>query len=207
MKKILIPVALFVISLLFLAGCGTSSSVVKLGEAPGGYTTLDHEGITLHLGYLDGRSLQRLYSNRNNPFMNYKSGRLIVIEAAIQSRTPVLLNIENARLSTSGGERGATPKQEVYDYWYSILIRNYSSHGGGRNRTSIYHNWSLRVTTEIIEGTIFPPEVEVQAGIEAAGYVLFEQIRGERSADATFTLPVYTIQGELLHEFEYSFPI
>lgn len=207
MKKILIPFALFIAVLLVLVGCETNNSVIRLGEAPDGYTTLEHEGITLRLSYLDGRSLQKLYSNRNNPFMNYKSGRLIVIETAIQSNTPVLLNIENARLKTPGGKRGSTPKQEVYDYWYSLLVRNYSSNRGGPNRTSIYHNWSLRVTTEIIEGSIFPPEVEVRAGTEAVGYILFEQIRGERNVDATFTLPRYNAQGEPIHEFEYGFTI
>ena len=94
MKKTFIPVALFVISLLLLAGCGTSSSVVMLGEAPSGYTTLTHEGITLELSYLDQRDLYKLYGQNNNPFVNYKTGRLIVIEILMQSDAPLRVHLD-----------------------------------------------------------------------------------------------------------------
>ena len=233
MKKILIPVVLFVISLLFLAGCGTSSSVVKLGEAPAGYTTLTHEGITLKLSYLDQRDLYKLYGQNNNPFMNYKTGRLIVVEISILSDAPLQVNLNEAVLSTPGGERGLTSREEVYEYWYSRLINNYGTksrfstphksstmyqESGGSNtnvtsysymgtRKNDYHDWSLKVTTQIIDETILPSDFEVQTGLQTAGYILFEQVRGEKKVNAELTLPVYDNQGELLHNFTYTFPI
>ena len=205
MRKLLFPIILMLTLLVIAVSCSTGGSVVKLGEAPGGYTTLTHGGITLRLSYLDQKDLYALYSQSNNPFMNYKTGRLIVIETAIQSGAPLHLELENAQLSTPGGSRGPTPKEDVYDYWYSRLIKNYSA-GGGKG-AGPYHNWSLKVTTQIIEETILPGEVDVQTGSETVGYILFDQIRGEKNVDATFTLPVYDQQGELLHEFEFQFPI
>ena len=205
MKRIITPIVILTALFLILIGCETGGSVVKLGEAPGGYTTLDHEGISLRLSYLNQKDLYALYSQSNNPFVNYETGRLIVIETAVLSDAYLRLELENAQLKTPGGERGPTPKEDVYDYWYSRLIKNYSA-GGGKG-SSQYHNWSLKVTTEIIEQTILPGKVDVQAGSETVGYILFDQIRGEKNVDATFTLPVYNDQGELLHEFEYSFPI
>ena len=205
MKKLIMPIVIATALLLIVAGCETGGSVVKLGQAPGGYTTLAQEGISLRLSYLDQKDLYALYGQSNNPFVNYETGRLLVIETAVQSDADLRLELGSAKLKTPGGERGPTPKEDVYDYWYSRLIKNYSA-GGGKG-SSQYHNWSLKVTTEVIEGTIFPYEVDVQAGSETVGYILFDQIRGEKNVDASFTLPVYNAQGELLHEFEFSFPI
>ena len=205
MNKLLLPIILTGILLLVAVGCETSTSVVKLGEAPGGYTTLTHEGITLGLSYLDQNDLYKLYGQKSNPFVYYKTGRLIVIETNIQTSVPLKLNLVNAQLSTPGGNREPTPQKDVYDYWYSLLIKNYSA-GGGKGAGQ-YHNWSLKITTQIINDTILPAEVDVETGSDTIGYILFDQIRGEKDVAATFTLPVFDQQGELLHEFEFQFPI
>jgi hypothetical protein len=230
---------LFILSVLLLAlafivfGCGTGGSVVKVGEAPGGYTTLIHDGITLRLSYIDQRDLYKLYGQKNNPFMNYKTGRLIVIDTAIQSDKPLRLVLGEAQLSTPGGNRGPTPKEDVYYYWYSRLINNYGSysrfssphesnttsqrssessiyvtnHGCvGRNKFD-FHNWSLKVTTQIIDESILPDAFDVPADTETMGYFLFNQVRGEKKVDAVFTLPIYDQQGDLVHRFEFQFPI
>jgi hypothetical protein len=230
--KTIVPLILTVFIVLFV-GCSTGKSVVKLGEAPGGYTTLTHERITLRLSYINERDLYKLYSQKNNPFMKYKTGRLIVIETALQSDLPLRLKLREALLSTPGGDRGPTPKEDVYYYWYSRLIFNYggysryhsphesttishtdpggsmylSSYGYGGRSKAAFHDWSLKVTTQIIDETIFPHVVDVQAGSETVGYILFDQIRGEKKVEADFTLPVYDQHGELLHEFELQFPI
>ena len=190
--------------LLVAVGCSTGGSVVKLGEAPGGYTTLTHGGITLRLSYLNNKDLYKLYSQSNNPFIKTSWGTLIVIETAIQSDTPLRLELVGAQLSTPGGKRGPTPKEDVYDYWHTRLIKNYSGTSKGKSEFS---NWSLKVTTQRIEETILPGEVDVQTDSDTVGYIVFDQIRGEKNVDATFTLPVYDQQGELLHEFEFQFPI
>ena len=204
MKRILIPITVLIALMLIAVGCETSSSAAKLDEAPGGYTTLSHEGITLRFSYLDGKDLQRLYNNRNNPFIEYKSGRLIVIQAAIQSDTPLRLELENAQLSTPGGNRGPVPKEALHDYWYKLLKKKYEGHGKGGGQ---YNNWTMNIVLDRIEETVLPTEVEVTAGTETVGYILFDQVRGEKNVDATLTLPLYDAQGELLHEFEYTFPI
>ena len=233
MKKIFIPASLLMALFLILLGCETSSSVIRLGDSPGGYTTLSYEGTELRLGYLNVNTLQRLYGNRNNPFVAYKTGALIVIEAAIQSDTPLQLQLQNAQLSTPGGNKSPTSNQEVYEYWFSRLKHNYGTksrfntphksdtldpHGtsgststmgvslGGAGKNQ-YHNWSLKVVTEIIDESILPPEFDIEGGAETEGYILFNPVRGERNVDATFALPVYDDKGELLHEFELTFPI
>ena len=204
MRKLLFPIILMLALLLIAVSCNTGGSVVKLGEAPGGYTTLIHGGITLRLSYLNNKDLYKLYSQSNNPFIKTSWGTLIVIETAIQSDTPLRLELVGAQLSTPGGKRGPTPKEDVYDYWYTRLIKNYSGTSKGKSEFS---NWSLKVTTQRIEETILPGEVDVQTDSETVGYIVFDQIRGEKNVDATFTLPVYDQQGELLHEFEFQFPI
>jgi hypothetical protein len=207
MKKIAIPISLLIALLLILVGCETSSSVVKLGEAPRGYTTLTHEGIDIQLSYLNYKDLQTLYGRKNNPFRGYRSGTLIVIEASIQSDAEIQLRLENAQLSTPGGDRGPTSRDEVYDYWYSRLIRNYSSYRGGSGGDGASNKGSLKVITQIIEETIYPQEVNVTAGSESVGYILFDPIRGEKDVNATLTLPVYDDTGELFYEFEFTFTL
>jgi len=232
MKIILLPILLATVFVLLIS-CSTGGSAAKLDEAPGDRTTLSHKGISLKLSYLDERDLFKLYSQRNNPFSYYKTGRLIVIETTIQTDTALHLVLENAQLSTPGGSRGPTSNQEVYEYWFSRLKHNYGTksrfytphksttldpHGAGGSASSMgasigginrnqYHNWSLKIVTQIIDDTILPPEFEMTEGAETVGYILFDQVRGEKKVDATFSLPVYDDQGELLHEFEYTFPI
>ena len=232
LKKIAVPLISAAVVLLFL-GCSTGESAARLGEAPSGYTALSHGGVALNLSYLDQRDLYKLYGQRNNPFMRYKSGRLIVIEIAVQSDGPLHLDLRNAQLNTPGGSRGLTLKEEVYYYFYSRLIYNYGGYSrhhtpiksttmsqtapdssfhisaysyGGRKKEA-FHDWSLKITTQIIDESILPLEVDVEEDSETVGYILFEQIRGEKKVDATFTLPVYDQKGELLHEFEFTFPI
>ena len=86
----------------------------------------------------------------------------------------------------------------------STYVSSYSY--GGRSKIA-FHNWSLKVTTQIIDETILPGVVDVQAGSETVGYILFDQVRGEKKVEAEFTLPVYDQQGELLHQFKFKFPI
>jgi len=234
MKKIIVLLALLLSVLLMGMGCGTTSSASRVGEAPSGYITLNHDATTLRLSYLDQKDLYKLYSQSNNPFMNYKSGRLIVIDTSMQSDAPLRLELKDAQLTTPGGSRGPTPKEEVYDYWYSRLIHNYGTksrfykpHGtsgateiGGSSEmtasigfgylgihSNAYHNWSLKVTTEVIEESILPGELDVPAKSEIAGYILFDPVPGERKVEAQFTLPVYDQQGNLVHRFEFQFPI
>jgi hypothetical protein len=65
----------------------------------------------------------------------------------------------------------------------------------------------MSIVLEIIEEAVFAPEVQIQPGTENVGYILFEQVRGEKDVDATFTLPVHNDKGEMVHEFEFTFPI
>lgn len=204
MKKILIPIAALIALMLIAVGCETSSSAAKLDEAPGGYTTVTHEGITLRFSYLDGKDLLALYNNRNNPFIEYKSGRLMVIETAIQSDTSLQLGLENAQLSTPGGDRGPVSKETLHDYWYNLLKKKYEGYGKGGGQ---YSNWTMKIVMETIDKTVLASDAQVLAGTETVGYILFDQVRGEKKVNATLTLPVYDSQGELLHEFEFSFPI
>jgi len=151
----------------------------------------------------------------------------------MQSNSPLRVHLEEAVLSTPGGERGPTSREEVYGYWYSRPVNNYGSksrfntphksstmyqEGGGSSksvtaysymgtRKNDYHDWSLIITTQIIDETILPSDFEVKTGFETAGYILFEQVRGEKKVNADLTFPVYDDQGELLHNFTYTFPI
>jgi hypothetical protein len=207
MKKIVLSISCVIALFLILTGCETSNSVTKLGEAPGGYTTLSHNGVSIQVSYLNYKDLQTLYGRKNNPFRAYESGTLVVIETAFQSDVQLQLRLENAQLSTPGGDRGPTPRDDVYDYWYSRLIRNYSSHRGGSGSDGASNKGSLNVTTQIIEETIFPEEVEIQPGTKTNGYILFDPIRGESNVNATLVLPVYNDTGELFHEFEFTFTL
>jgi hypothetical protein len=207
MKKLILPVTLMVALFLIAVGCSTGGSVVKLGEAPGGYTTLTHEGITLRLSYINDKDLLKLYGQKNNPFIKTSWGTLIVIEAAIQSDAALRLVLRDAQLSTPGGSRGPTSKEAVSGYWYTRLSKNYSSSPSSSAGRSTFSNWSLKVTGQIIDESVFPVEFSVQSGTETVGYILFDQVRGEKKVDATMTLPVYDQKGKLQHEFEFNFPI
>jgi len=204
MKKILYPITVAVALLILAVSCSTGGSVIRLGEAPAGYTTLTHDGVTIHLSYIGQKDLYKLYGQKNNPFIKYESGTLLLVETAIQSDAPLHLQLRDAQLSTPGGDRGPTPRGNVHSYWYNRLSKNYSSTSVGKTQFS---NWSMKVTMQIIEETILPDTFTVQAGAETSGYILFDQIRGEKNVDAIFTLPVYNQQGDLVHKFEFSFPL
>jgi hypothetical protein len=206
-KKIYPIVGLLLGLLIFGLGCSTTTSYSKLGQAPDGYTTHAAEGITLQLSYLDQRSLYKLYSQKNNPFMNTNEGRLIVIEAILQSDTPVSLDVANAVLTSPGGARGPIAKESLYSYWYDRLKKNYSSSQNRRRGKSQYSSWSLKVTTELIEDTVLPGQATAAAGSEAGGYILFPQVRGEKKVDATLTLPVNDQSGARVHTFDFTFPL
>ena len=128
----------------------------------------------------------------------------VVIETAIQSDTPLQLGLENAQLSTPGGDRGPVSKETLHDYWYNLLIKKYEGYGKGGGQ---YNNWTMKIVMETIDETVLASDAQVLAGTETVGYILFDQVRGEKKVNATLTLPVYDSQGELLHEFEFSFPI
>jgi hypothetical protein len=202
MKKMLILLAAGISLMLLIAGCSTGGSVTKLGEVPDGYTTLGHNGVTLQIAYIDYRDLVKLYGQKNNPFIRYKSGSFLVLETTIESDTPVVLNLDTARLATPGGNRGPTPVEEVRGYWDTRLSKNYAGKSQGKTQFS---NWSMKITMQIIDETILEKSVTVPADEELGGYILFDQIRGEKDVNAIFTLPVYDKQGELVHEFEFSF--
>jgi hypothetical protein len=232
MRRAFIPFVFLTLAL-FTISCSTSRSASRFGKASRGYTTLSKGNVAITFGYVDERDLFRLYGQNNNPFIRYKSGRLIVLEVAIQSDESLFLYLDKAQLRTPGGIRGNTTKQEVYNYYYGRLIttyggysRHYSPHPSttlshpapesepyishygyaGRNKNSL-NNWSLKYTTQIIDETILPQDLYVERGKETVGYILFEQVRGEKKVDATFTLPVYVSEDELLHEFVYTFPV
>jgi hypothetical protein len=224
---------LLIAATMLIASCSTDSSAVKRDGENETYDKQTHDGITFHFRYLDAQDLFALYSQRNNPFVHYKSGRLLVIDTTIETDIPLTLNLEYAQLSTPGGDRGPTANQEVYEYWFSRLKHNYGTksrfytphksetldpHGSGGSASSTgvsyggvnknqYHNWSLKVVTQIIDETILPPVFEVQPGTARVGYMLFDQVRGEKKVDATLTLPAYTDEGALIHEFRFTFPI
>ena len=206
MKKIYLLIMLVLPLLLVGFGCSTGGSASKAGEAPGDYTTLTHGDITVRLSYLTQKDLYKLYSSSNNPYITYKSGALVVIDTVVQSGSPVSLQLENAQLSSPGGIRGPVPKQEVHDYWYSKLIKNYSSYKGGKGG-GIYSNWSLKVTTQRIEEQMHPDTVNVSPGSETAGYIAFDPVPGEKEAQATLVLPVYDQNGKQIHEFEFRFSL
>jgi hypothetical protein len=232
MRSIFTPV-MFAILMLFAAGCSTSQSAARFGEASGDYTTLSQDSVAVTLGHIDERTLFRLYGQKNNPFVRYKSGTLIVIEVTVQSDESLLIDLDDVQLVTPGGTRGNASKREVYDYYYAKLINNYGGYSrhhsphsietfsqpvpngepyityysyGGRN-TNALDGWSLKYTTQVVDETILPQDLLVQQRTETTGYILFEQVRGERKVDATFTLPVYTPNNELIHEFTYTFKI
>ena len=207
MKKILYPITVAVALLILAVSCSTGGSVIRLGEAPAGYSTLTHDGVTLRLSYIGEKDLLKLYGQKNNPFIKTFEGTLIVIETSIQSDAPLSLLLSDARLSTPGGSRGPTRKEEVSNYWYIRLSKNYSSSPSSSAGRSTFSNWSMKVTMQIIDETILPDTFTVHAGAETSGYILFDQIRGEKNVDTIFTLPVYNQQGELVHEFEFSFPL
>jgi hypothetical protein len=204
MKKIFIIIAAAVSLLVLITSCSTGGSVTKLGEAPDGYTTLSHNGISLKLAFIDYRDLIDLYGQKNNPFIRYASGTLLVLEATVESDTPVDLNLNTARLSTPGGNRSHTPVEDVRGYWHSRLSKNYSGKSQGKTQFS---SWSMKVTMQIIDETVLPGKVAVQSGEATRGYILFDQIRGEKNVNALLTLPLFDTQGELVHEFEFSFKI
>jgi hypothetical protein len=198
-KNLKWALGLLVLLPLFLYSCSTSSTAQK-GEVGRDRQVLSEEGVTIELSYLDQKALYSVHNSRNNPFVNYMSGTLTVIDIKITSDSEVKLELQDMQLSSDKGVRTHVSKQTLASFWSARMQKAKNPRSKGKSQ---YSNWTESIVLDTIDQYVYPDEVTVPAGSDASGYVLFEIIR--RAENGRLTVPVYDAQGELVHEFIYEF--
>jgi hypothetical protein len=195
-KLVLSFLLLFVFMFILLGG---TAAFAKTSAAS--VTTVTQKGVKVSFRYIDKKMLFNRFGNRNNPFVSYVTGPLIVIEVVVQPTVDVRIETGDAMLESEQGTSKPVSKSEISQYWgYKLRKR-----AGGRVSEQ-YSNWSPRYVMELLDANVISDTVLIRSGGKQRGLLLFEPFR-PRKGTATLKLPVFDTGGNLIYQFEFDFRI
>jgi hypothetical protein len=135
------------ILLMLQAGCGTDGEAVEKQDVSAVVTTLTDSGVTITAQYLDRKMLFDRFGTKNNPFFEYNSEPVYVLDVKMTTENPVrfrLAKVEYFYLDKAGRPLS---RVEFSAYWESQL-RNRPAPTGGRS--DVYKNWSYKTVSKNI---------------------------------------------------------
>lgn len=197
MLKKCIRIALcIIIPLLLSIGCATDRGAV--GQKEVSPVSLSEEGVTLVIILLNENQLLERFGEKNNPFIPPPSAvglnRLMVFElyAETASEIEIILN----RIELQSGGKPKSPKNIFHftNYWeVELKTGNTQKYDLGRIKLAIKRN-------------LLPNKFTINKDSNTAGLLVF-QGRLPRYGDFTLFVPVFSKDGEMIHNFRYDFEL
>jgi hypothetical protein len=206
MTKIKSAFIVAVVSLLMLmlhAGCQTDGESVQKQDVGAVVTTLTNSGVTVTAQYLDRKMLFDRFGTKNNPFFEYESEPVYVLDVRMTTENPVrfrLAKVEYFYLDTTGRPLS---RVEFSAYWESQL-RNRPAPTGGRS--DVYKNWSYSTVSKNINEHVLTNVIDLEPGKEYGGYMLLEGKKNTHGSVEVW-IPMYDMRGNKLHRFRLRFDV
>jgi hypothetical protein len=183
--------------LILISGCTTGEQSLKEGDKRSVVTTLSEQGITLSAQYLDKKMLYDRFGTRDNPFLEYKGNRLIVIEFTLSAGYEVRLRLSKVTFDYLNTLSKPVPRVDFSQYWERTLRNPGTASTGLPSR---YRDWSYNRVLKVINENTLPDSLEIRPGPEYTGFMLFEGEEG-KYGNAKITVPIYSAGGKKVHEF------
>jgi len=185
--------------LTLLAGCTPGEQTVKESYSRSSVTTLHEKGITISAQHLDSKMLYDRFGSRNNPFLEYRESRLIVIDFTLRAEYEVRLRISKVVFDYLGTTSRPVSRVDFSQYWEQSLRNPGAATTGGRRR---YRDWSYSSVLSVINENVLPDSLDMLPGPAYSGFMLFGV--GERKyGTARVTVPLYAVSGRKIHEFVF----
>jgi hypothetical protein len=195
--KIIGTLPIFILLGILLFGCSTGSIAGKPGGVTTEVVTRSQNGVVVSARYLDRKALYDIYGNRNNPFFEYQSNPLIVFGISVKTKPAVTLRLSKVKIEFLGLEDRPVSRVELTSYWEQRLRKKTHPNGSLSSR---HRGWSYNTISKIIEGSVVPDVLTLDAQDEVKGLLLFIGLRN-RHGTATIRIPVYDTVGKKIHEF------
>jgi predicted acetyltransferase len=195
--KIIRTFSIFILLGILLSSCSSSGTAQKTGGVTSEVVTRSDKGVVVSALYIDRKALYDTYGNRNNPFFEYQSNPLIVFGFSVKSKTAVNLRLSKVKIEFLGLEDRPLSRVELTSYWETRLRKK--NHPSG-SLSSRHRGWSYNTISKIIEGSVVPDVLSLDAQDELKGLLLFTGLRN-RHGTATIRVPVYDTAGKKIHEF------
>ena len=183
-----------IVPLLLFAGCATDKNAVRQKDVPP--MTLSEKGITVTVNYLTEDQLIASYGKKDNPFIPPPSvvgiNQGIVFELFIESQTAGEILLKEMELQFGG--RAEQPKNifHLKRFWEVEL---------NRGSTPGYNLGRMKQT---IKKNLLPNKTTLKADSNSTGLIVFLG-RFPRYGNFTMYIPVFEMNGELIHNFKYDF--
>jgi hypothetical protein len=185
--------------LTLFASCSSGEQAVKEVYSRSPVTTLHEQGIIISAQYLDRKMLYDRFGNRNNPFLEYQEGRLVVIDFTLEAEYEIRLRISKVGFDYLNALSRPVPRVDFSQYWEQLLLNPGAATTGGRRR---YRDWSYSSVLRVINANVLPDSLDIQPGPSYRGFMLFEGTE-RRYGTARVTVPIFTMSGRKIHEFVF----
>jgi hypothetical protein len=195
-KKITLSIVLACV-IGFLVGCSTGGEGIKEGDTGAIIKTLTNKGITVSAQHLNSKMLYDRFGTRNNPFIEYNENPLIVIDFIMSSGSEVRFRLGRVQVDYLSTKSRPVSRIELNSYWEGLLRNPGVAQTGSPGR---YRNWSYNTVSQVINKNVLQDTVDIVPGTDHIGLLLLQGIPN-RYGTAEITIPFYSTNGKLIHEF------
>ena len=195
-KRLGIIFFLSLLFLLFLSGCSSKRAAVKVEETLPEFQTISEKDITLSVRYLNEDNLISLFGERNNPYLMIGFNRLVVFEIQTSSEREIYIHLKMIEVQFAGKSKVPIDRFRLSELWKTKI----DTQGGGPNDR--YKGWGSANVIKRINETMAPNKMKAHPGREYSALVVFMG-RLPRYGSVTLFVPVWTLTGELIHNFRF----
>jgi hypothetical protein len=203
MRNACILVVAGLVLLMVHAGCQTDDESVEKQDVGAVVTTLTDSGVTITAQYLDRKMLFDRFGTKNNPFFEYKSEPVYILDVRMTTENPVRFRLSKVEYFYLDRTDRPLSRVEFSAYWESQL-RNRPAPTGGRS--DVYKNWSYKTVSENINDHVLTNVIDLEPGKEYGGYMLFKGKQNTHGSVEVW-IPMYDMKGNKLHRFRLRFDV